>query len=473
MGRSAARGLPAPVVVDVGPQPGPQAAVLASPADILVAGGSAGGGKTRALMLEPIRHLRKPTFGAVLFRREITRITQEGGMWDESFGLYPPLRGIPRTVPARQWRFPSGAKITFAHLQHESDKLNKAGGQIALQAFDQLEEFTEGQFWYLWGRARSTSGVRPYVRASANPIPATDPLGGWVHRLLQWWIDPVTGLAIPERSGVLRWFVRDVDALVWGDRAELAAHYGRPPISLTFIRMTLADNPALRRKDPDYEAKLHALPRVERERLLGGNWNVTEAAGLVFDRTWFDVLRAWPADANGHPVGVSARIRYWDKAATEGGGKYSAGVRMARTTDGVFLVEDVVRGQWSPDNRERAIVQCAMLDPPGTVVWVEQEPGSGGKESAGLTIRRLAGYEVHADRVTGDKLTRAGPLRSQAEARAVKCLAGAWNEEFLRECHNWSGRSDEVCDQIDAAAGAFVKLALRTREAGMLHIVGL
>src|SRR5262245_65052905 len=77
----------------------PQELVLASSADIVIAGGSAGGGKTRALMLEPIRHLKRPHFGAVLFRREMPRITQLGGMWDESYELYGPLGGTPRVAP--------------------------------------------------------------------------------------------------------------------------------------------------------------------------------------------------------------------------------------------------------------------------------------------------------------------------------------------------------------------------------------
>lgn len=458
---------PAGPVVRVGPQPGAQTQFLASSADIAVAGGSAGGGKTRGLLLEPLRHLRNPQFGAVVFRRESTRITQEGGMWDESFLMYPALGGVPRSGHPRQWTFPSGATVTFDHLQHEKDKLNKAGGQIALLGWDQLEEFTEGQFWYVFSRVRSTSGVTPYVRATCNPVPDDDPVGGWVHRLLQWWIDPETGLAITERSGVVRWFVRDHDTLVWADApATLTAKYGRRPISCTFVRMSLSDNPILMQKDPDYLPKLQALPRVERERLLGGNWNVRNTAGLVFDRAWFPILPAIPA------TGITARCRYWDKAGTEGGGKWSAGVRMARTVEGWFLIEDVVRGQWSAENRERVILQCAATDPAGTMVWVEQEPGSGGKESAELTIRRLAGYAVRADPVTGSKLTRSAPLRSQAEARNVTLLGATWNEPFLRELHNWSGDPAEVCDQVDAAAGAFAKLALGTGTAAMTRIRG-
>ena len=72
---------------------------------------------------------------------------------------------------------------------------------------------------------------------------------------------------------------------------------------------------------------------------------------------------------------------------------------------------------------------------------MEQEPGSGGKESAEFTIRNLAGYQIRAERVTGDKLTRAKPLAAQTEAGNVYLVAAAWNEAFLAEAHRFNGVS--------------------------------
>src|SRR5947209_1730770 len=89
----------------IGPQPGPQTAFLASPADIAIYGGAAGGGKSWALLLEPLRHVHVPDFGAVFFRRTGVQIRNEGGLWDESAKLYPHLGGRPREQ-ALEWRFP-------------------------------------------------------------------------------------------------------------------------------------------------------------------------------------------------------------------------------------------------------------------------------------------------------------------------------------------------------------------------------
>ena len=103
--------------------------------------------------------------------------------------------------------------------------------------------------------------------------------------------------------------------------------------------------------------------------------------------------------------------------------------------------------------------QTAEYDGPTVPIWVEQEGGSGGKESAEISIRELAGWMVRAEPVTGKKPTRAGPLAAQAEAGNVKLIRGQWNEDFLHELHGFPEGGND--DQVDAASGAFNKLALR------------
>lgn len=448
---------PAPRIIR--PQPGPQERFLASAADIAIAGGAAGVGKTWALLLEPLRHIDNAEFGAVIFRRESPQITNEGGLWDESEKLYPTLHAQPRTSPALEWKFPSGMKVRFAHMQYEKDRQAWDGSQIPLIGFDQLEHFLEGQFWYMLSRNRSMCGVRPYVRATCNPVLDDDPVGGWLARLIAWWIDQDTGYPIWERSGVVRWFVRLDNHIHWADSREaLIAQFpdvlatDLQPKSLTFIPGRLEDNPALMKADPGYRANLLAMPLVERERLLGGNWKVRPAAGKVFNRAWFEIVDAAPAEAQ--------RVRAWDKAGTEGGGDWTVGLRMARAESGVFYVEDVVRGQWASRARNAVIKQTAQLDGVSVEIVLEREPSSAGKESAEISIRDLAGYRVSAKSATHDKLTRAYPFSAQAEALNVKFLRGRWNEELLNELHNFTGKDGRTDDQVDAASLAFTNLAL-------------
>ena len=150
-------------------------------------------------------------------------------------------------------------------------------------------------------------------------------------------------------------------------------------------------------------------------------------------------------------------VRYWDKAGTQDGGKRTAGVKIGRGYDGLFYIADVVTGQWNAANREATIRQTAEMDGREVRVWIEQEPGSGGKESAENTIARLAGFVCQAERPTGDKELRAEPYAVQVKAGNVKLLAGEWNKLFLDE-HKSFPRG-KFKDQIDAASGAFNKLA--------------
>jgi len=374
-------------------------------------------------------------------------ITQAGGLWDASCKIYPQMQAVPNKSE-HSWQFPSGAKVKFAHLQYDLTVHDWQSSEICLIEFDELTTFEEGQFWYMLSRNRSTCGVKPYVRAGCNPD-----ADSWVAGLLAWWIDQHSGQPIPQRAGACRWFVRVNDRLEWADSPEeLQERYPDiPPKSLSFVPARLTDNAALMAADPGYLANLLALPYVEKERLLGGNWLIRPATGLVFNRAWFEIVGLAPIEAQ--------RVRAWDKAGSSGKGDWTVGVRLARTEAGLFYVEDVVRGQWSALERNRVIQQTAQLDGESVEIWLEQEPGSGGLESAEISVRQLAGYIVHAERATGDKLTRARQFSAQCEAHNVKLVWAPWNECFLRELHGFDGKAGGLDDQVDASAMAFNKLA--------------
>jgi predicted phage terminase large subunit-like protein len=464
----------------IAPQPGPQTIFLSTPADIGIIGGAVFGGKSWALTCEPLRHADVAGFSAVTFRRVTPEIRNPGSLWDESKKLYPLLDADPKEQ-SLEWIFPSGARVKFDGLQYDADVLSWKSSQITLLQFDQLEEFTESQFWYMQSRNRSTCGVRPYTRASCNPMADT-----WLAALLQWWWDSESGYAIPERSGTVRWFIRVNDEIQWSDvsvtheeavdpnlfaqadqaaRAELEARFpdrGRFARSFTFVLATLEDNAIGSALDPEYEARVRSMSYVEQERLMGsdaskgGNWKIRPAAGLVFNRAWFKIEPACPAI-------VAERVRCWDKAATAGGGDWTSGVRMSRTYEGVYYIEDVKRGQWASGERERMTRQAAETDPPGTRVIVEQEPGASGVDSLLATITNLAGYDARGDRPTGDKVVRANPMAAQAQVGNVRLVKGAWNESYLAELHAFPTKGIPD-DQVDASSGAFNALTRSARQ---------
>lgn len=448
---------------DIRPQQGPQEAFLATPADVAFYGGAAGGGKSWALLLEPLRHKKNSQFACVIFRRTYPQVTNPGGLWDESVKLYPLVGATPRESDL-EWRFSSGATVKFAHLQHESNRLDWQGSAIPLLGFDELTHFTRSQFFYMLSRNRSLSGVRPYIRATCNPVPDDDETGGWIHEFISWYIGE-DGYAIPERSGVLRWFVNVGNTLRWADDpAELAAKYpDATPKSFTFIRSSLFDNQILMQQDPGYLANLQALPMVDRERLLAGNWKIKPAAGKVFNRSWFEIVDAVPAGGRD--------VRFWDLAATEKSiakpdPDFTASVKMRRVGD-VYYVMDATADREAPGRIDATIKNTAAQDGRDVAIRLEREGGASGVRDARNTVTMLAGYDVRAISPQGDKVTRAKPMAAQAEAGNVKLLRGAWNNRYLATLHAFPEGAHD--DEVDASTGAFNELVREVRQPSTLR----
>lgn len=435
----------------VGPQPGPQTDFLASPADIAIYGGAAGGGKTFALLLETLRHINNPKFGAVFFRRTTPQIRNEGALWDESFELYPALGGIPKEN-ALEWHFPSGATVSMRHLEYDKTVNEWQGAQIPLIIFDELTHFTEKQFFYLTSRNRSGCGVRPYIRCSCNPD-----ADSWVRRFIDWWIGP-DGYPIPERAGKIRYYVRIGDAIIWGStRAELAGYKtkdGKPirAKSVTFIPAKLSDNKALLAANPDYEASLLGLTTVERERLLYGNWNIRAAAGLLFKRKWVRIVDAIPAG--------TVFVRGWDLAATPKteatpDPDATAGTLIGRAPDGRFIVADCVHDWLSPSGVETLIKNTASHDGKSVRISIPQDPAQAGKSQRVNYSKMLAGYDARFSPESGDKVTRFSPFSAQAENGNVDVLRGNWNEDWFRELEGFpppdKAGHDDIADSTSRA----------------------
>lgn len=429
-------------------QPGPQYAFLTSPADVAIYGGAAGGGKSFALLLEPARHISTiEGFGAVIFRRTTPEITAIGGLWDEAEKIYPTIGGAARGG-ALDWTFPPFSNvIKFAHMEQERDRFRWQGSQIPLIEFDELTHFTAKQFFYMLSRSRSTCGVRPYIRATTNPD-----ADSWVADLIGWWIDQDTGSPIPDRSGVLRWFVRVDDTLIWGSsKEELLEQYpDLPPLSLTFIPARLEDNRILVDQDPEYRARLLALPYVDRARLLEGNWKVRPTAGTVFRREWFEIVDAAPPSVN--------RVWHWDMAATRPSSSnrdpdWTVGLLLSEA-GGRYCVEDVFRARRNPGEMNAERLALAHREGYLTRIREEQEGGSAGKtviHSNAETI--FQGFDYRGVPSTGSKLIRAQPVAAAAYNRLISIVRAPWNDLFLSELEGFPDGAHD--DQVDALAGAF------------------
>ena len=343
-------------------------------------------------------------------------------------------------------------------------RIASRGGNGVLRNYDILEFVdTEGYFrnstvlGQITGEALDICVIDDPIkgRAEANSLLVRD-------KVWMWLTDDVFS-RFSEQGALLmimtRWHLDDPAGRLieqFGDRVTVARY---PAVA--------ERNEAYRKAGEPLFPELKSLEFLEQRRKLMtlGSWQALYqqspilVGGGMFPIDKIELLPARPAVSD-----VMSAARFWDKAGTSEGGAYSAGVLMLRMRDGMFVVVDVRRGQWSALDRERVIKQTTAIDHeayPITKVYVEQEPGSGGKESAEATVRMLAGYSAEADRVSGSKEVRADPFAAQWQAGNVRLVIAPWNREYLDEHEHFP--AGKYKDQVDASTGAFNKIASKYR----------
>ncbi len=406
-------------------------------------GGSAGGGKTQALVMGALYDIHEPSYNAIIFRRTFPEL--EGEVIPVSRQWYPLCGGRYNAVQ-HCWTFPSGARIHFGHLQHEHDVERYQGWQFQYVGFDELTHFTEKQYTYIANsRVRSAQGVMARVRSGTNP---GGPGHEWVFKRWAPWLDPES-VATAEPGTALHYHNRN-DGPEWCAKGDSGA------LGRAFFPATIDDNPHLAVNDPGYKSRLRGLDVVTREQLLNGNWLIKPAAGLLFKRGWFDVVAASPSQAQ--------RVRYWDRAATKDG-DWTVGVKLAKDPGGHLCVEHVERLRGTPRDVEAAIRRIAEQDGIGVTVGIEQDPGAAGVFEAQYYARALQGFNVRLQRPTGDKVTRAQPISAQCEAGNVSLVKGPWLDKFLAELEAFPDENTHD-DQVDAFSGAFTFLVNNPADIG-------
>ena len=427
------------------PQFGPQTAFLQASTDICIYGGAAGGGKTTALLLCPLYYVGIEGFTATIFRRTYPEVTNPGGLLDKS-RFYQSL-GARLNSTSLTWHFKT-SRIKFSHLNKPSDVRQHDGSEIALICFDELQSFEKEQFFYLLSRNRSTCGVRPHVRATCNP--ATN----WLRDLIDWWIDPSTGLAIPERSGVVRWMVRDGNSIAWADEEQKARELypDSSPLSFSFISASVFDNQILLNADPAYIGKLKNLHPIERDRLLYGNWNVKEEAGAIVDRNSIQI-------EPGSPPKMLRVCRFWDLAATEEDFKgsnpcYTASVKIGFDGDRYWIL-DATRNRFNPGKTNKLILAKAQADGYQCMVRWEMEGGSGGPRDSYYIKDMLQGFNAKGVKPRKEKVVRFRPFATAVFANKVVAIASSWTDALLDNYHNCPELKRWEWDWIDATSGAF------------------
>lgn len=406
-----------------------QELALRSAAYELLFGGAAGGGKTDFLKVAPLRWVKEPGFRAILFRRSYPEL--ERTLITASRALYPALGAVYHEA-RHVWTFPSGATIAFGYCEKEKDVLRYQGAEYSFLGIDELTHFSEAQYRYLTSRARSADGLPIRIRATSNP---GGPGHEWVRARFGAWV----GKAADAAPGELCYYDAD------GRRVPEGTPWS---LSRTFVPAKLADNPYL---GTDYRAQLLALDPVTRAQLLDGDWDATIGEGKLFHRDWWQYFDTLPPD-------VEASARAWDFGGTADGDP-TRGLRLRRRPRGViprYVIDDLVTLRGAPHEVHALVKSTALLDGPGVVVVIPQDPGQAGIDQAQSYKRDLEGFTVHSRRPSVNKVTRAGPASSQVGARNFALVRGPWNAALVAEGHAFpDGPHDDI---IDALSDAFAEL---------------
>ena len=446
------------------PQPGPQEQFLATDADIALYGGAAYGGKTWALLLESMRGIYHDEYHGMLLRRRISDAKKSGAIVDESKKMFKNVGGSFNKADLK-WTFPhsSNVDITFYGVKDEEDYENFQGSQPDFVGMDELTQFLEKQFWYIFGRLRSMSGeMNAYLRATCNPEP------GWVADLISWWIGE-DGYPIRERSGVIRWLVRSGDEKIWFDTKDEALSFcdeivvfdkkddevKRLPTSFTFIAANIEDNQIGMQKNPEYISKLYSLPEIERKRLLYGNWKVSKL-GRLFRAEDFKVFAIKPADIDKTIVTVDTAQE------TKTANDYTVMQVWVRSEGKIYLLYQL-RGKFEFPEQVRLLASIVIRFKPNNVNVEKKANGSALIQS----VKREAGVNcpvVPIER-NKDKYTRGFECQEWVKGGYVYLNpAEDYYADFIAEATGFAPENKEKValhdDQVDCMMDAIDDLLI-------------
>lgn len=402
-------------------------------------GGAAGGAKSWALLMAALQYVDVPGYAALLLRPALTEFEQQGGLIEHCHTWLGPQTTLADgpwwNGTRREWKFKSGATLRFSYLANQADLSHYKGGAVSFLGFDELTS---------WPTELLYQSMFRVVRQARDAI-----------------VDPNTGRQVPGRirsasnpggpghGWVKSRFVQDAS------RVDGAV----------YIPSYIVDNPHL--NFDDYLRTLSHLSPIDRERLIRGDWDVSEEGGK-FRRDKFKVIDA------AEMLPTVKAVRYWDLAASEPSPAnpdpdQTVGLRMDVDRSGTFTVRHIAAGFLSDEKVEALVRSTAEEDGRGVPVFIEQDPGQAGKAQVNHYKRHvLQGYPCYA----GSTRIRGVNASKEVRARAVAAAVGNDLVQIVRGT-NLHAFLDQVVlfplagvhdDFVDALSGAHTAL---TSKGGM------
>lgn len=422
--------------------------------NLIIFGGGAGCGKSHQALLLVLKYKDDSNFRAVFIRETSTQLSQAGGLYQEAVSLWKHFDCKFKTHPQMTATFPSGAQVQFKVCGSDRDISNYDGGQYSLVVFDESQNHTYTQVSYLESRIRSKAKGPHQLILTCNPK-----RDSYLATFVNWYLDQETGIPLPERSGVERWYATMGGNLLLADtKEELTSQYpGVSPQTYTYLAATITDNPIMKILNPGYVARLENLKRVERDRLLLGSWFAKEESAGYFKREWVQMIDA-------PPTSVVARVRGMDLASSlpseaNRNPDWTASVMVSRTKEGRYVIEHVERYRSLPDGVLKRIVETSRKDPDGVPVYLPKDGGAGGAVAHAYYVRHLAenGVIARADVMSGHsgKLQRFLPVAALAEAGLIDVVRDPmWNDILFNELEDFDNTRSVKDDMLDALSTA-------------------
>lgn len=424
-------------------QSGFQTKVFNCDADIAIMGGAMGAGKSYALILEVMKHIRDPYFRCGIFRKSRANILCPGGLWEELLEVLS-SQGIPIKTNRHELKmtFPSGAVVQFGHANHPNFKQYLKGTQYTAIFIDEGDEFDEEIFKFLMARLRSKASIKTYMRITTNPSE------GWIKKMIRSFLNEEEYPITTECGKIKYLYFINNEPIVKNSKDDFIKDHGLSKDDIqyirtfTFIAGRVDENKKLLDNNTEYIANLKTLPDHERDRYLYGWWGELPKDGM-FQEKDFSYYTGFPERADRYIICIDTALKCSAR------NDYTVATCWAFKKNKLYLI-DMLRGKWPYASMKERVEAFIRANDYVDSVYIEDiQTGAVLLDDLRNTIKDVRFRSIHRQ-VRESKLNRAqGALANLGHVKVFLPMdSDKIRKIFLKEICAFSGDMTHANDDI-------------------------
>lgn len=429
--------------------------------DIILWGGAASSGKSHLSLLKlMIDCIEQKNYNSLLLRESLVQIKAPGSIWEEGCRMFDNV-GASSNQVNNQWRFPNGSFVKCHYLKNNQNDFQ--GAQINSALIDESTQLKNiDDIWYVTSRLRGKGSKKKQLRMTCNPDRNSP--------LCQWLVDGGylldDGLPNPEMDGVTTYLIQiQGEFQFFKSRKEIEEVYGKAAAkgaySFVYYAANVYDNPAVVKEQPEYIFKLENMKRIEKERLLLGNWFASDGGAGFLKRE--DIKEIELSEV---PLGLPT-VRSADLAATkpepEKGGRYADPdwTRLTKCSydrdTGNFYILDMKSMRDRAALVDNLIMKTAREDGSDVYQIIAQDAGAAGKEVAEAKRSKLLsqGNKPIIVKARKSKLQSSENFLIACQEGRVFVVKGTFSDGNYAELENFDGGKhsghDDIMDTLSQA----------------------